>query len=385
MYVERELNGVFLTGVTGFIGAHLLPELLTYTDGKVYCLVRPRQGKSPKYRVEETIRKWDLADDINRSRVVPIEGDLKEPDYGIGKKRMQQLMERVDLIHHVAGRVDFLAAYKTLKPVNVDAFKTLLRFAANVSSPPPINVITTMPAMYLYRDSSVTITEDASVAEKPDSDQAASSLRDGGGAFGYTLSKWVLEKVAQEAREVGFSVNIYRFTTVLGSTKTGLIYFRDLFWKSILGVIKVGAAPEIDIELYVVPVDFLARAQAVLSVRFLGSNRNFHLGHYYSLSIEEIVSFLCDFGYDIEMVSFDRWKEVVQEEPPPELKPFHSQFSNLLNMDRAELEGFFNYDFDVEKTLDALPMDPSEAPTVDRELFFQYLQRGVDHGHLPSP
>ena len=51
----------FVTGATGFIGRHLVQELLDHREGDIFVLVR--EGSLP--RMEALIRRWDT------DRVVP--------------------------------------------------------------------------------------------------------------------------------------------------------------------------------------------------------------------------------------------------------------------------------------------------------------------------
>ena len=53
----------FVTGATGFIGRHLVQELLANREGTIFVLVR--KGSLP--RMETLIRRWGT------DRVVPVE------------------------------------------------------------------------------------------------------------------------------------------------------------------------------------------------------------------------------------------------------------------------------------------------------------------------
>ena len=69
-----ELPGpVLVTGATGFVGRHLVEELLR-RDGTIHVLVR----EGSRGRLEELIERWGAAD-----RVVPVVGDLSKPALGI--------------------------------------------------------------------------------------------------------------------------------------------------------------------------------------------------------------------------------------------------------------------------------------------------------------
>ena len=50
---DDDLGNVLLSGVTGFLGIHILNELLQNENGDVYCLIRSREGISIEDRFNE--------------------------------------------------------------------------------------------------------------------------------------------------------------------------------------------------------------------------------------------------------------------------------------------------------------------------------------------
>ena len=63
----------FVTGATGFIGRHLVQELLDHREGDIFVLVR--EGSLP--RMEALVKRW------GSNRVTPVVGDLGEPGLGV--------------------------------------------------------------------------------------------------------------------------------------------------------------------------------------------------------------------------------------------------------------------------------------------------------------
>ncbi|MBX9769602.1 MAG: SDR family oxidoreductase, partial [Bdellovibrionales bacterium] len=50
---------LFLTGVTGILGAHLLKEILEKTEAEVYCLVRAADMSGARERVLNFLKAYD--------------------------------------------------------------------------------------------------------------------------------------------------------------------------------------------------------------------------------------------------------------------------------------------------------------------------------------
>ena len=74
----REMGDILLTGATGFLGIHLLDELLKRREGTIHCVVRNKDGKSGTERLHEAfdhafgkteVKEW-------HSRVSVVEADV---------------------------------------------------------------------------------------------------------------------------------------------------------------------------------------------------------------------------------------------------------------------------------------------------------------------
>src|SRR5437016_13795111 len=68
---------ILLTGATGFLGAHLLSELLASTSARVWCLVRARDAAHARQRIADAAARYDLGG--AGDRVVPLPGDPAAP------------------------------------------------------------------------------------------------------------------------------------------------------------------------------------------------------------------------------------------------------------------------------------------------------------------
>ena len=84
----------FVTGATGFIGRHLVEELLK-REGTIHALVR----EGSRGRLEEMAGRLGAGD-----RIVPVVGDLSEERLGI-----EGFGERIDHLFHLAAIYDMAA------------------------------------------------------------------------------------------------------------------------------------------------------------------------------------------------------------------------------------------------------------------------------------
>lgn len=127
---------IFLTGATGFLGAHILAELLASTDVQVFALVRAADNVSGRKRLEQTLQSYDLLqpllsklfdgyldDDEEKpwfdDRVCVVLGDLSKPLLGLQHEDFKELAFSIDSILHCGADVNLVKPYGALKAPNV--------------------------------------------------------------------------------------------------------------------------------------------------------------------------------------------------------------------------------------------------------------------------
>src|SRR5262245_44273986 len=109
----------FVTGATGFIGRHLLEQLLERREGTVFVLVR----ESSLPRLETMIEVWDT------DRVVPVVGDLGAARLGIDDAWVDEHRGDVEHFFHLAAIYDMTADAETNETLNVGGTRHALELA----------------------------------------------------------------------------------------------------------------------------------------------------------------------------------------------------------------------------------------------------------------
>src|SRR5262249_7866485 len=124
------LRHVLLTGASGFVGAHLLKELLERTDATVYCLVRAPGEVGALIRLRENLQRYGFDARDYLPRIVCVAGDLAWPRFGLTEEDYRDHSQRIDTIFHGAALVDYLHDYGGHRAANVLGTVEILRFAA---------------------------------------------------------------------------------------------------------------------------------------------------------------------------------------------------------------------------------------------------------------
>ena len=216
---------ILLTGATGTVGSCLAP-LLVREGHQVICVVRPKDGKSPKSRIKEILGR-------ENNGISVVKGDVTLPHAGISYSERQRLRGRIDEVVHCAASIKFDdVLVEEITRVNVGGTTVVLELARELR------------ISEFHHISTAYIAGDADYFGESDFD------------LGQTCRN-VYERTKREAEGLvrGWQhgkYSIYRLGIVVGESKTGYTssftgYYRPFasFWFLRQGLNRrVGAEPE---------------------------------------------------------------------------------------------------------------------------------------------
>jgi len=302
--VTRKRN-VFVTGGTGFVGVHLVKELAARADvGKIYLLYRGRDGQPPITSMTTAQERYCLADDGATERLRMMHGDIAAARLGLCDADYDAVVGDVDVIYHVAARVNHVLPYRVLKPANVDSAAELMKIAAAAGRPKVLNFVSTMGAA-TRRSPADQYTETFPGDTPLDSD------------MGYLQSKWAAERLLSKFVAAGFAANIFRLGYVAGHRRTGVSLSADnQLMLLIKSCIQSGYAPVLPRLINLTPVDAVAELMAAGEFRKRGGEVVNVVNTTEYITWEEIIDRLNDTGYSIEMLDFKYWQTMLRDISP---------------------------------------------------------------------
>jgi myxalamid-type nonribosomal peptide synthetase MxaA len=356
-------KSIFLTGATGFTGSFLLYELLHITSADIYCLVRASNAEKGKERLQNKLESYGLWDEIFRTRVIPIVGDMSKPLLGLSMQQFHDLANRVDVIYHNGASVNFLYPYSALKATNVFGTEEVLRLACQNKSK-PVHFISTLSVFSSSAYSEFNLVQESNPLNYNHDLES-----------GYAQSKWVAEKLVMEARKRGLSVCVYRPGNITGSINNSICNTNDFIWRMVKSCVQLGMAPDIDITVDMTPVDYVAQAIVHLSLQKESFGKAFHLFNPSPIHWTMLVDKIRSFGYPLELVSYDKWshKLMAQAKHLPEnaLNPLLPLFYENNPFEKNEPK------FGCQNTLDGLAgrnITPYPVNTELLRIYFSYFQ-----------
>lgn len=119
---------------------------------------------------------------------------------------------------------------------------------------------------------------------------------------GYAQTKIVAEHFVREARARGIDAAVYRPAAIMGDSRTGACQTGDILSRLMASCVEVGAYPDVDHPLELVPVDHVGRAIVALVMRG-ETRRTFHLTGASPTPIAHVGRWMTRFGYPLRPTS----------------------------------------------------------------------------------
>ena len=371
---------VLLTGSTGFLGAHLLHELLAASTARVWCLVRARDAGHALQRITDAAARYELGD-LPSDRVVPLPGDLASPRLGLSPGEFRELARSTDVIYHAGAIVNFIYPYEELRAANVTGTREVIRLASLGRGTPVHYVSSTAVLAGLGVMGVREVTEETPLGY-PD--------RLG---VGYVETKFVAEELLRSAGRAGLPVAIYRPLDIVGSRRTGAWNTATEMCALIRFITDTGLAPAIDLPLDFVPADTCAAAIRHISSLDGATGRTYHLASPRYALLGSLVERLRDHGFGISEIPFDDWvSELLRyaaQNPSHPMTPFLPLFVDRdkqsgLTLAEMYLEHVFPH-YTWSNTEHALKGSGVAFPPIDGRLLDPNIARLITTGYLRAP
>ena len=272
----------FITGATGFIGKRLVAKLLERKDATVYFLTRDKSAE----RIDPLYDYWNT----DKTRAIPILGDLRQPLLGVGKADLKKLKGNVQHFYHLAAVYDLGASAEEQMAVNVEGTRNTVALADEFEVGCFHHVSSIAAAGLFEGIFREDMFEEAENLEHP-----------------YFGSKHESEKIVRN--ELKRPWRVYRPGVVVGDSRTGEMdkidgpyYFFKLIQK--MRRLLPPWMPTIGLEggrINIVPVDFVVNALEFISHKKGLDKRCFHLTDSHPRRVGDVLNIFARAGHGPEM------------------------------------------------------------------------------------
>ncbi|SFS18384.1 amino acid adenylation domain-containing protein/thioester reductase domain-containing protein [Dyella sp. OK004] len=366
---------ILLTGVTGFVGIHLLQELLGTTDATIHCPIRSHDQEHAHARLVESLSKYDVRlDQADVGRVRVYAADLAEPEFGLASHDYRYLCNTVDIIYHSASAVNFIQPYSYMRKDNVQGLREIVGFAAT-GKLKPLALLSTISVYswgHLHTHKRV-------MREDDDIDQNLPAVITD---IGYVRSKWVMEKIADLAANHGLPLMTFRLGYATFHSKTGVCASYQWWSRLVKTCIANGTVPDLhDLREGLTTVDYMVRAIAHISRNPEALGKKFNLIHSDSNNLTLLTFFKkleSHFGFHFKAIPYADWRGQWEHDAGAPLYPLLSLFKDVMCDGQSTVELYQNtYQWDCSNVTEFLQGSGIAEPTFDREALQRYLERSI--------
>lgn len=368
---------VLLTGVTGFLGAFLLKDLVENTSAHIICLVRftePEDDDQPGgvARIRRNLLDLGIWHDSIMERVQILPGNLSRSRFGLAPDAFEELAQRVDVIVHSAASVNLVYPYAALRAANVGGTREVLRLAAQGGA--TVQYVSTNGVLPPSGEKGWP--EDTML----DVDDVPTKLLDG-----YGQTKWVAEQLVLEAGRRGLPVRVHRAGTISGHSQSGAANAWDLLSALIVESIKLGKYPDVEgWRAEMTPVDFVSKAIVHLANQSSVEQTVFHVGDPDPVNTQSVFENLKLLGYATDPLPWDEWVALWTSKRG-EVKGGDGGFTvDILRSGMPSIE-FLRGIVVLDNAITRPIRREVERPKVDRFLLETYTRHWFARGWLRKP
>ncbi|AEY67418.1 non-ribosomal peptide synthetase [Clostridium sp. BNL1100] len=296
-------NNIFITGGTGFLGSHLVRELLFKTKSKVYILVRGENENNAEERLRRTWSHYFKENDyINEysDRVSIIVGDISQVNLGLSQVEFDYLAETVDCIIHAAATINHYGLWEDYQKINIDGTRRITEFSKykNKKDLHYISTISTGFSISRYENKNLFSEHEITRGNKSD--------------IAYAQSKIYAEEIALAAQNEGINVKVYRLGFLVQSYKDGIFQTNEgesSIFSVLSMMMKLGSVPNLDAKIFDLTfVDQAAEAITLLLGVKEGSNI-YHIFNPYKISLIDFAQLFNEFSEVVKIKSIDDFEK----------------------------------------------------------------------------
>ena len=299
---------VLLTGATGYLGSHVLYELLRRNAKHVYCIVRGGKDQSAEERVRTMFMYYfgGMVDEKVLDNVSVIDSDITDP----------ALMEKLkgcefDTIINCAAVVKHFAVDDSIERVNVGGVKNLIDVAIKTGA----TLVQISTESVAGESVNCSIPNDRCLKENElDIGQDLENK--------YAHSKYMAEKIMIDAIPSGLKAKIIRVGNLMSRDSDGefqINFQTNAFMKQMKSYVKLGFFPvtDMDVKVEFSPIDMVAKAVVILA----GTPPQFtvfHVNNCHKVHMANVLKVMRDNDMPVEVVSKkvfnERFSEALKDE-----------------------------------------------------------------------
>ncbi|UAC49753.1 amino acid adenylation domain-containing protein [Bacillus aquiflavi] len=302
------MKNILVTGATGFLGIHLIRDLLIETDANIYCLVRGPVAekrflqKMKLYFNETFMENWN---DFQH-RIKMMEGDITKEHLGLLKDDYEKVGNHIDVVIHAAALVKHYGNEEEFNQINIKGTERLLDFF--FKNEISFHYISTISV-------SGTRTKDQHQIEFTEN-----KLYINQNIFNneYIKSKFKAESLIYKARKKGLQASIYRVGNLTGRYTDGMFQENieeNAFYNRFKFLVNFKTIPSHMLNQIIdfTPVDVCSEAIVKILKTEESCGNVFHIFNHHTIKMADVKAALEALGIHLKVLDEEEFKSFIYE------------------------------------------------------------------------
>lgn len=366
---------ILITGATGFLGSHILANLLdNLVQGqKIYCIIREKLDVSPLARLKSRMQfffdnKYDKLIDDN---VIVLEGDIAKKNIIYDKVKEEEVVKNVGKIIHTAAYVKHFDDKDMFEKLNVNGTKNVATFCFNNN-------------MRLFNVSTLSVCgnmlEGGQVEQEIEETTKfyETSLYIGQKLYNaYVYSKFLAELEILKLCKKGLVATNIRTGNLTGRYSDGKFQPNvegNAFANRIKAFLSLAVIPKSFRDMYLefTPIDYAADAIVKLAQDDTKQPRTIHLFNHNHLMVDKFIEYMKVLNIKLDMIEDSKFKAILKDNIVSHNDNMSGIIIDLNN--NNEIKYTSNIIVDSKATIDYLSTYGFKWPKIDKTYVIKYIE-----------
>ena len=251
-------GAVLITGATGFLGSHIVGELLHSGEKILYCLIRGESASFFDTLAYYFGQEWV---DEYTDKIHLVSGDICAGNLGLEDAAYQELAQKIATVYHCAADVRHYAPEESVIKTNVTGTQNVIAFCKNA------NALLGFASTLSVGGEKILPHHKArySGQKEVEFDESCVDIGQNWTDSVYVRSKFFAEAEVQKAAKSGLNAKILRVGRLVGRASDGKFQKNresNYFYNVVTGMLQLESIPKevCDTPLELTPVDSCAKA-----------------------------------------------------------------------------------------------------------------------------
>ncbi|EPR11937.1 hybrid non-ribosomal peptide synthetase/type I polyketide synthase [Ruminiclostridium papyrosolvens] len=291
---ENSLGNVLVTGSTGFLGAHIVDNLINVEKGKIYCVVRSTSVIDGYERIRKVFKYYfgNRYDSLIGERIMVVPGNIEDNDIE------SRLPGNIQTVIHAASTTKHYGFYTDFYKSNVLGTENILNFASKIGAKftyvSTISVCGSIPkdsVKNYFDERDFYIGQDLSLSN-------------------YIATKFMAEKAVLNAFSAGSDALIIRVGNLTNRYSDGMTmmnYQDNIFANNIKSIIDMGYVTDeiLDFQLQFSAVDKTAEGIVKICRNHCNKFSVYHLYNEKKVTFSKLYEAIKEAGIDLKYTEDD--------------------------------------------------------------------------------